>query len=141
MVSPSSLLPPPLPPYVCVCVQGGDKVANIRQRTGICLQLLSKLKGVESDAKVQEALNALTNDKDIEVLRSTTYHPSIYYLSFLYSKIGRPRKEMRSTKPLIFENRHRTMGQHLQVGLTSNKHLGLSNGAERDAEVCKANNL
>ena len=35
----------------------------------------------------------------------------------------------------------RTMGGDLQVGLTSCKHLGLSNGAARDEEVRKANTV
>jgi hypothetical protein len=63
-----------------------DRVANIRQRAGISLQLLKEIKGFKNDAKVAAALAALTKDKDVEVLRS--------------------------------------MGQKLQVGLTSCKHLG-----------------
>ena len=63
-----------------------DRVANIRQRAGISLQLIKEIKGFKNDAKVAAALAALTKDKDVEVLRS--------------------------------------MGQKLQVGLTSCKHLG-----------------
>lgn len=80
-----------------------DKVANIRHRVGICFQMLNKIKGLSSDAAIKTALASLTQDKDVEVLR--------------------------------------TMGLSLQLGLTSSKHLGLSNGAERDAEVRKANTV
>jgi serine/threonine-protein phosphatase 4 regulatory subunit 1 len=71
-------------PHLLVLAE--DRVANIRQRAGISLQLLKEIKGFKNDAKLATALAALTKDKDIEVLRS--------------------------------------MGQKLQVGLTSCKHLG-----------------
>ena len=81
-----------------------DKVANIRQRTGVGLLLASKMKELKGETKIATALVALKKDKDVEVLR--------------------------------------TMGfGDLQVGLTSCKHLGLSNGAARDEEVRQANTV
>ena len=64
---------------------------------------MRKIKLMGTDAKVAAAVDGLSQDKDVEVLR--------------------------------------TMGQSLQVGLTSCKHQGLSNGADRDAEIRKANTV